>query len=159
MPSERSFTAIAIAVALCAGLLAGARAHLPVVLVESLGITLSQAGLAFAATTIALFVLDPLLLFALGYGWGQRAAVRNQYATFAAAVLLVALVGYAAGQVATVSALTSGEPMATAMSRTALGVTALGFALRATLAAVAGGAVAEFRSSDVRSTSWSEADD
>jgi hypothetical protein len=158
MSSDRPFAVAAVAVALLAGLLRGVQSQLPPLLADA-GFALANVSLVVAGATIGLFVLDPLVLFAVGYGWGQRAAVRAEYATFAASVLVVALVGYGVAHVLVVSTVATVDPLSTAMSKTALGVAALGFALRATLAAVAGGAVAEFRSRDVRATRWSETDD
>ena len=158
MPSDRPFAIAAVVVALLAGLLHGVRSQLPALLADA-GIALTQVSIVAAAATIALFVLDPLLLVVVGYAWGQRAAVRSAYAMFAASVLVVALVGYVLAHVTTISIVAGIDPVPTAFSKTALGVAALGFALRATLASVAGGAVAEFRTSDVRTGGWTEADD
>lgn len=158
MPSDRPFAVAAVVVALLAGLLRGVRSQLPAVLAES-GLALTEVSLVVAAATILVFVLDPLVLFAAGYGWGQRAAVRSAYATFAASVLVVALVGYVVAHAATIAVVAGVEPVPTATSKTALGVAALGFALRATLAVVAGSAVAEFRHGSVSSAGWSEMDD
>lgn len=158
MPSDRPFAIAAVLVALFAGLLRGVHSQLPALLADA-GVVLTGVSLVTAAATITLFVLDPLALFVVGYAWGRHAAVRSAYATFAASVLVVALAGYVLANVAAVSAVAGVDPVPTAISKTTLGVAALGFALRATLAAVAGGAVAEFRTPDVRTGSWTETDD
>lgn len=153
MPSDRSFAALAVGVALFAGLLRGVQSQLPSLLIETLNVSASLAGLAVAVTVVAAFVLDPLALFAFGYLWGQRATVRSEYAHFAAVILAVSLVGYGLGHVLALSTVPDFQVLTTALSRAALGATALGFALRATLAAVAGGAIAEFRSGEP-ATAW-----
>lgn len=158
MPSDRPFAVAAVAVALLAGLLRGVKPQLPAVLAES-GLALTEVSLVVAAATVVPFVLDPLVLFAVGYGWGRRAAVRSAYATFAASVLVVALVGYVVAHAAAISAVAGVEPLPTATSKTALGVAALGFALRATFAVLAGSAVAEFRTGRTSASAWPERSD
>lgn len=139
---------IATVVALLAGAATALQQSLPSVLIR-----LDLIELTSGSITIALFVagvvglaLSPVGTFATGYVWGTRADVRSGYLTLAGLTGAAALVGFLAASVVMFAVMLPTLDRLL-LNLLAMVTSAMGL-LSIPLAALAGGAIAHFRTSE-----------
>lgn len=145
MSSSRNLLGITVALAFVVGLLHGSRMLLPAYLANVGGYTVVSIGTILSGLVILSILLDPFVVFALGYLWGRRANVPDAYLGFGARLFAAAFVGFALGYAAILASLP--DPMGSVVVRTAMvsAVAGVGTAANVALAALAAGALAHFR--------------